>query len=55
VQSFGLSLRGVENAIVTPVHTFSHSFNNLHEVLLLTGFASGTPFCTCARRIAIPN
>ena len=40
VQTFGLSLRGVENAIVTTVSTFSPSLNTLHKVLL-TLVASG--------------
>ena len=39
---YGLSLHGVENAIVTPVSTFSPSFNTLHKVLLLTRVASAT-------------
>jgi hypothetical protein len=55
VQTFGLSLRGVENATVTPVSTFSPSFNTLHRVLLLTHIASLTLFCTFERGIVIPT
>jgi hypothetical protein len=36
MQTFGLSLRGIENAIAAPISTFSYSFNTLHKVLLLT-------------------
>jgi len=55
VQTFVLSLRGVENAIATPVSTFSPSFNTLRKVILLTRVASATLFCTFERGIVIPN
>ena len=55
VQTFGLSLRGVENAIATPVSTFSPSFSTLHIVLLLTRVTSATLFCTFERGFVIPT
>ena len=56
VQTFGLSLREVENVIATPVSTFSPSFSILvHKVLLLTRVASETLFCTFERGIVIPT
>ena len=55
VQTFGLSLRGVEYAIATPVSTFSPSFNNLHKFILLTRVASATLFCAFERGIVIPT
>jgi hypothetical protein len=48
VQTFGMSLRGVENAIVTPVSIFSPPFSTLHK---LTRVASVTLFCAFERGI----
>ena len=46
MRTFGLSLRGVENAVATPASTFSPSFSTPHKVLLLTSVALATLFCT---------
>jgi len=53
VQTFGLSLRGIENATAAPFSTFSPSFDTLHKVLLITRFASVTLFCTFERKIVM--